>query len=444
MDTNAELQIQFATHSIAGSEKKFNTDICEKFELVRGIGIVICDGVDGTNNEGGSLAAKLAVEGIKRHFRKNPVRNPLKALQGAMMLANFQVYDHAMKNDRFARMGTNILVVLIIDGLVYYASVGSNILLLQREGVLYQLVKPEADSLSQASLLGREKNARFSLCKNPVQAISGDVVLCATDGLNTGFSDEQVAELLSQEDISVDLLSYQIVYKLEELQNPDNTTVGIARLTDPAELPQPQSTVAPNDTIANVKPATEYPNPLKNNRLLLIFVIVLIVALTLIVSNYIFSDEGLPETDALVKKKTEAVSETKNTKFDKEPDQDQKTVSKPNQTSKETTAKESNEKFQLMDYTVQKGDNFYRLSLRFNVPSSRLEKINQKTSAQLRFGQKIKIPVKSVHKVKAGESLASIASHYQVSKKDILKVNQLKNENQLKAGSTIVVPLSAH
>jgi serine/threonine protein phosphatase PrpC/LysM repeat protein len=440
MNSNPELQIQYASHSIAGKEKKFNTDICEKFDLIGGIGVVICDGIDGINNEGGALAAKLAVEGIKRHFRKNPVRNPIKALQGAMMLANFLVYDHAMKNERFSQMGVSILVVLIVDGLVYYASVGTNILALQREGVLYQLVKLDSDSPSPVSLLGREKNARFSMCKNPVQAIAGDVVLCATDGLNTGFSDEQIAELLSQEDISVDVLSYQIIYKIEELQIPDNATVGITRLTDSSELPKVGS---PVEVEKEIIPAPEHANPMKNKRFVLIFILVLVVTVGLVVSKYLFVDDGVSNEDSLVKKKTERIQPEESNKSSKDSEATAKKTTKGEDKPNEANRSDDNDKFQLMDYTVQKGDNFYRLSLRFNVPSSRLEKVNKMTSAQLRFGQKIKIPVKAIHTVKTGESLASIAGDYHISKNDLLKVNQLKNENQLKVGFKIIVPLAA-
>ena len=348
MISEVKLQHQFATHSLTGNEKKFNTDICEKFDLVEGIGFAVCDGIDGVHGEGGALASKLAIEGVKRHFRKNPVKDPIKALQGALMLANFMVYDHAMKNDRFSEMAVNIIVVLVIDGLIYYASVGTNQLMLQREGVLYQLVKVKEDSSASQIALGREKSARFSLCKNPIQATAGDVILVSSDGLNIGFSDEQIAELLSQDDISVDLLCFQIIYKLEEIGVPDNATLGICRLFDAASLPSTEST----DTNTRVTDGDKsMANPFINKRLIIVVFLVLVVAILIIGYKNIFNN--VDPGDALFATKDSPEQ------IDKKGSEDAELVKKEESENKETTPVEK--ETTILNYQVQKGDTFFSI-----------------------------------------------------------------------------------
>ncbi len=471
MDIKSELQIQFASHTILGKEKKYNTDICESFELVGGMGIVLCDGVDGINNEGGALAAKLALEGVKRHFKRNPIKNPIKALQGAMMLANFSVYDHAMKNERFLQMGVNILLVIVVDNLIYYASTGNNALVLQREGVLYQLVKPNIDDQLPVVLLGREKYTRFSICKNPIQAINNDVILCASDGVFTVFSDQQIAELLYQDDISIDLLSYQIIFKLEEQQTSDNATVALARLTDKNDLPPEGKSVKSEVVDLNDMPEINHFNSefdhtdddtdnqnhseetkenvkqvkqdkplsiIKNKRVITVFALVLLASIILILSLDYFLNSG-DKDDALVKKRTET-TEKQVQKQKQEPETKEIKKQKEKEIKEETPAKQTEHQF--YEHKVQKGENLFRISKRYNVTFAQIKEANNLTSETLRYDQKIKIPVKAIHTVSSGESVGTIAQRYKSSTQDILKANEITNENQLKVGAKIIIPLS--
>ncbi|MDD2563197.1 MAG: LysM peptidoglycan-binding domain-containing protein [Salinivirgaceae bacterium] len=437
MKPEVKLQYQFATHSITGTDRNFNTDICEKFDLLEGIGFVVCDGIDGINGEGGALAAKLALEGVKRHFRKNPVKNPMKALQGALMLANFMVYDHAMKNERFTQIGVSIIVVLVVDGLIYYASVGTNQFMLQREGVLYQLVKESDENSSTINVLGREKNARLSLCKNPVQAVSGDVLLVSSNGLNVGFSDQQIAELLAQDDISVDLLCFQIIYKLEEAKVSDNATLGICRLFDANALPVDEEVGEKEITKSLQKSIQKSISvPKLNKRLIIVVGSVFAIALFVMLYGTIFNSNDLSSADPLFSKPNKTEKEVKNpdpVALQPSPKEEKKKISEAPVEPEST----------IFEYRVQKGDTFFQLSLRFNVPVKQLETLNNMNGSQLRFGQRLKIPVRAIHTVKPGESFSLIGQKYQVSVSDLMHVNSIKDETQLKVGASIIIPLSA-
>lgn len=473
MDNTHELLIQFATHTILGKDKKYNTNTCEKFDLHRGIGIVVCDGVDGINNEGGALASKLATEGIKRHFQNNPVRNPIKALQGAMMLANFSIYDHAMKNDRFAQMGASVLLVIIVNNLIYYASAGNNTLLLQREGTLYQLIKQNNNDYEATGniLLGREKYTRFSICKNPVQGVGGDVILCASDGVATIFSDEQIAGLLDQDDISIELLSYQMIFKLEELQTADNATVALARLTDSKELPQnsdkhnsgtenkiveSKQQHAPIETTEQQIKRTNEINKrainlikdfVKNRptarRVAIVLAILLIVVVTL---GRLFTNVN--EEDKLVKKRSESknipiqssIKSQTEVRTEVEPAINTSEMKQEHEATHESTILST--KHLLYEHKVLKGENLYRISKRYNVSRSRLMQVNNLTSDNLRYDKIIKIPVRNIHTVQKGQTAQSIAAQYGITTQELLKVNQITNAKHLQIGNKLVIPLS--
>lgn len=431
------LRHQFATHTARGAERGYNTDVCETFPLVGGFGFVLCDGVDGKGGEGGALAAKLAAEGVKRHFKNNPVRNKAKALQGAMMLANFMVYDHAKKNPRFDGMGARVLVAIVVDDLVHYASAGTNSLVIQREGVMYQIVD---GAQGKDDCLGNEKNARFSLCKNPVQSIAGDVLLAFSDGVNIGFSNEQIAELISQDDISPDVMAYQIIYKLEELGAKDNATVAIARLSGGDDLP-------PAGTLAVVeKPsggsATVDPRRRKLMAAIIGAVAIGLIALGFAFARLLFGVDYIPEEPLVQRREATAAHKKADTKPAKT-EIDAPKPAAPSETAPAApkTAPAAPAGRHMHEYTVGQGDTFYKLGLLFNITVDELTKLNPREANNLRLGQKIKIPVAALHTVKAGETLDRIAQTYKVPQNDIARANKISNDRQLRVGSTLVIPL---
>ena len=59
----------------------------------------------------------------------------------------------------------------------------------------------------------------------------------------------------------------------------------------------------------------------------------------------------------------------------------------------------------------------------------------------MQFGQRLKIPVRAIHTVKQGESFSLIGQKYGISVEDLMHVNRIKKENQLKVGATIIIPI---
>ncbi|HON17678.1 MAG TPA: LysM peptidoglycan-binding domain-containing protein [Salinivirgaceae bacterium] len=427
MQTGSGLRIDFSTQSYRG--KTYSMEFCEGFELPCGFCIVLCSGENGINHEGGSLAAKLALEGIKKHFQNNPVRNIQSSLQRAMILANFMVYDHAMKNERFRGMGVNIAVVVVWNDLIYYAAKGKVFILLERQSVLYQLYKPEhLTSEGQSSLLGVEKNASFHLSKNPIQAVADDAIFCANQNLTQEFPDEQIAELLTQEDISIDLICYQIVYKLNETQAPENYVIAISRLVDKTELP-PLAEAPKQKSIEKSSHG--------HSKKRMYYLIATILGLFAIII-FILIRPGETIEDPLVKPKSKTEqTETKSTE-----------ITPPVETSnikenKSSETKISSNKSTIIEHKIEKGESLFRIALRYNVSVSELEQLNKIKAANLKYGQKIKIPIIAKHAVANGETLSIIADKYHVQVSDITKANGIKNNQPLKVGQMLIVPRSS-
>ncbi len=110
-------------------------------------------------------------------------------------------------------------------------------------------------------------------------------------------------------------------------------------------------------------------------------------------------------------------------------------------------------------YVVRKGDTLYSIAKRYHTDVPTLRRINHiQDPRKLKIGQELKIPQSNVpasiatpgvkpgtrpYKVRPGDTLSSIARELGVSVPELQRLNQLSNPNQLKAGTTILVPARA-
>ena len=98
---------------------------------------------------------------------------------------------------------------------------------------------------------------------------------------------------------------------------------------------------------------------------------------------------------------------------------------------------------QVIEYTVQPGDNLSQVANDFGVSvNSLIWANNLKDSDYLNFGQELKIPPVSgvIHIVKSGDSIQLIAKKYSASEEKIIEFNGLPRDGSLKLSQEIIVP----
>lgn len=100
-------------------------------------------------------------------------------------------------------------------------------------------------------------------------------------------------------------------------------------------------------------------------------------------------------------------------------------------------------------YTVKAGDTLYSIAKKYNITVAPLAKANNITNYNLiRVGQVLTIPGKTTappatsvkHKVKAGDTLYSIARTYKTTVAKIAATNKIVNVNSLRVGQILVIP----
>ncbi len=102
-------------------------------------------------------------------------------------------------------------------------------------------------------------------------------------------------------------------------------------------------------------------------------------------------------------------------------------------------------------HTVGRGDTLGAIARRYRVSEADLKRINQLDSSMIRIGQVLKIPDRAGspapssgwrnHRVSAGQTLASIARHYDVSIAELRRANGLGESSLIKVGQTLRIPV---
>lgn len=101
-------------------------------------------------------------------------------------------------------------------------------------------------------------------------------------------------------------------------------------------------------------------------------------------------------------------------------------------------------------YIVKSGDTLYSIASKYGISVNTLKNYNNLTTNVLGIGQKLNIPVTNEqpssnyldYVVKKGDSLYSIASKYNTSVSDIMKVNNL-NTSLLNIGTVLKIPVKS-
>lgn len=93
------------------------------------------------------------------------------------------------------------------------------------------------------------------------------------------------------------------------------------------------------------------------------------------------------------------------------------------------------------NYVVKSGDNLYSISRKFKIQIQELINSNQINEPYKIFpGQKIFIPLTSVHLIKKGETLYSISRDYGTNVFTLSKLNNIYNANNIFVGQKLIIP----
>lgn len=197
--------------------------------------LVLADGMGG--HAGGEVASRLITDSFSAAYREcaGSVRS---ALRTSLDLANEALAGLIASEPRLSGMGTTLVGCVIEEGRLYWISVGDSPLWLFRDATLRRLnadhsMRPLLDDMVRTGSMSREaarvdgrRNlllsavsggtiAMIDLCEDPVPLQAGDLVMLASDGVETLEEAELVTLLQGPDTLSVDELAAKLLAAVE-------------------------------------------------------------------------------------------------------------------------------------------------------------------------------------------------------------------------------------
>ncbi|MCK5822750.1 MAG: LysM peptidoglycan-binding domain-containing protein [Bacteroidales bacterium] len=446
-----KIYFEFGNLTDTGRIKEHNKNASIDFKINNGHGFVVCKGIDGKEG-GGAIASKIAVNSIKQYFVNKNFTDISKALTNAIIFANYEIYNQAQKNFKYNEMGTSIVIVIFVKDKIYYAYVGNSRLYVLRNNNLQRLTKDHTivqnlidkgeiaenetknhpDKNQLLNTLGLKKEVKFGICKQAIKIENEDLILLCSDGLTNMMNDDEILEIIKDKNTSVKHKALNLINQANSNGGEDNTTVQLIRFFDSSS--QQHIELDENNKFSK-KSYTKY-------------IVGVIITIVLVLSGYfiydnLFSNKNESQITSMLKtnNNNKLLVSNINTKTKKNPvsivttkTSEKKIIKKNDETKKKS------EPFRLT-YNLQKGDNFYRLGIRFNLTVSELEEINSIKAIHLRAHQKVIIPLTAVHTIKNGETLSTLSTKYNIKQSLIIKANRLTNDKNLKVGKKLYIPL---
>lgn len=200
---------------------------------------VVADGMGG--HKAGDFASRYTVEVLLDSIRKNPENNPIKVIRTAIEIANTKVREKAESDEKFAGMGTTIVVATVIGYYLYVANVGDSRLYLIRKRI-QQITKDHSlvEEMVRIGEINREQ-ARNHPDKNIItRAIgarprvvidffdmrleAGDRLLLCSDGLSNMLEDTEI-ERIVKKGRDLPKIAMELVAKANQNGGKDNIAV---------------------------------------------------------------------------------------------------------------------------------------------------------------------------------------------------------------------------
>lgn len=437
------LFLSFGAKSETGNAKEYNTDALIDFKILDGHVFAVCDGHDGAEGHG-ALAAKLVVESIKKYFYNRSYKDMAKALTNAVVYANIALHEQSKKDAKYQGIASTLAILINRGNKIYYAYAGDSRIYLLRQGNLQLLtrdhvVHPEDPAGEEVNImLGRNKDIKFGVCKNPLDTQEHDVFLLTTDGVTDVISKDAIQDILQDENTAPEHKSLHLAELIKEAQGSDCYTFQIIEFSKPA-------TTVPSRSKGNKKPLVI------GIATVLISILVVVAAFVLLPklknkSGDVFAGKQKVEQSTNPIPEKEKSEPTKVEKQKPMTEAATKPEGKPevksqNKLASEKEAKQTTVGPVYYEHLIQYGENLYRLGLRYHVSQQKLIDLNGSVAKNMIAGQHLRVPVVAIHTVKNGESLSTLSDKYNVKIKLIQAANKMEPNQPLSVGKKVIIPL---
>ncbi len=277
MPQTPELRYDVATVASRGQRAYQEDSLIADFALGADFGFaVLADGMGG--HTAGDVASKIIVTEVFSELKlqsgdkKGFEANISQILRDAALSANDCLKGHVQTHPQTRGMGSTLVAPVVLGNRLFWISIGDSPLLLFRDGKLRQLnedhsMAPQIDFMIRAGLIeeatGRDhpdrncltsvligaEVARIDCPSEPLELRPGDVVIVASDGLQT-LNDAEMERILNEyARAPAATLARELLNEVDQAHDPDqdNVSFAVIRICEAASVSHDASHGAQGD-----------------------------------------------------------------------------------------------------------------------------------------------------------------------------------------------------
>lgn len=202
---------------------------------------IVADGMGGHN--AGDVASNTAINAFCQYAQQNRGQEILDTLIGGVQFANSEVYRMSKTDESLSNMGTTFVGVSVSGENTYVAHVGDSRLYRIREGKIAQITNDHSlinDMLRSGEITVEEAklypykniitravgtNASVNVDGLVEKNIDGDILLLCSDGLSGMLSRQEILDIVSDENISLEERADKLVELAKSHGGLDNISV---------------------------------------------------------------------------------------------------------------------------------------------------------------------------------------------------------------------------
>jgi protein phosphatase len=221
-------------------------------QFKKGILTIVADGMGG--HASGEIASQMAVDLISEIYYADKSHSAPDALKNAIELANKQIYETSLTDEKMFGMGTTVIALVLLNDKAFSAHVGDSRLYRLRgqnmemmtldHSQVMEMVKYGIISMEEARnhddknvilrAVGTQPVVEAELSESfTVEA--GDQFLLCSDGLCDMLEDEEIRGIWAAAK-DVHAAGEQLINQAKENGGHDNITVGIVRVAAEGEM----------------------------------------------------------------------------------------------------------------------------------------------------------------------------------------------------------------
>jgi PPM family protein phosphatase len=243
--------------------------------------VVLADGMGG--HAAGDVASKIILTEVyselKFHYADVEAfeRRAPEILRSVAEFANETLRDHAEQNPETRGMGATLVVPALVENRLWWISIGDSPLFLYRNGQLSQLnedhsMGPQIDFMVQSGLLDAkiavdhpDRNCLLSVLMGseiakvdcpvrPLELKAGDIVICASDGLQF-LSNVQITKILTKyRKTRSTEIAERLLDEIDRLGDPDQDNISFTVIKVNNASVRPKAVRPPQSTVAVPRP----------------------------------------------------------------------------------------------------------------------------------------------------------------------------------------------